>query len=232
MEDLDLPPSVASSDVELPPSVLGSHDEEATSGSKAGHCNCKLGCAERFESTEIEQHRSQTLSLSESDRAEAHFNAVRLQVCDKDGAVEVGYTKFTICGQRVCRTFWEYYHAIGHDTLDKYKNFIRNGATSLPSKSPRMPGVRTPAEFAKADAWFFQMHQDLGEPLLWLIWHCWILKIISYWSALNIHSGLSTSALGRRGMPQNATSTPGVSRTFGSCTSASQIPRTKSPSPR
>ena len=178
---VDLPPEVASDDdggVALPPEVASDDDggalpPEVSPGlppDVGGICSCKSSlrkkrCPEQFEVAYIDNLRMKQLNLKEEERRKAAFLSVQHQVCDADGNMTLGNTKWTLEGKHVCRTFWEHAHALGHGTVDSMKTLIRNGALELPVQISRMPAATSRLQFQKADAWFLMVHQDLGEPL-------------------------------------------------------------------
>ena len=70
--------------------------------------------------------------------------------------------KYTVENRECCRPFWEHVHAIGHQTLDKYKRYIRAGhqepiPRAPPAKPKERPGWET------ADAWFLQLYTQLAD---------------------------------------------------------------------
>ena len=80
--------------------------------------------------------------------------------------MNLGFTKWKLQGNRVCRQFWEHSHAIGHATVDALTKAIRAGALTAPDvtsadQKEYSPGVQT----SKADAWFLQCHKNLADPL-------------------------------------------------------------------
>jgi len=110
--------------------------------------------------------RQEQLNLSEADRRANAFNLIKRQTCDDDGLVRLGHVQWTLQGKRVCRQFWEHAHAVGHATVDTLSQAIRNGALSAPDvtsahQRDRLSGIQA----SKADAWFLQLHKNLGEPL-------------------------------------------------------------------
>ena len=122
-DDGGVPPSV--SDADLPPYVLS--EEGSGSGvalpcpALGTKCACKKLCDEKVSLQAVLDSRQEHLNLSEEDRAPQVFAAVSLQVCDRDGQVKPGRTKWTFQGVRVCRPFWEYAHATGHAGVDMAK---------------------------------------------------------------------------------------------------------------
>jgi hypothetical protein len=149
--DLDLD---AHSDCQLPPPV----------GGVAG-CSCRRECFTNFTAEAIDELRGQRLNASEEDRARLAFESVRVQICDADGHIVPGYTKWTLKGIRVCRPFWEHAHAVGHGGVDRAKKLLLAGASKPLERLPRMPAVDAAKKYDQADAWFFELYQGLGEPL-------------------------------------------------------------------
>lgn len=158
--DIVLPPSLVNSDEELPALVDG--DVELPPATD--RC-CKIDCMNSFDKGVVETQRASILGLAEKERADAAFQSVRMHVCDKDGLFLTGNIKWSFQGTRCCRPFWEWAHALGHGTVDKMRKLIRDGHTSVLVRAPRVPSATSGVQFRKADAWFFMLHQDLGEPL-------------------------------------------------------------------
>jgi hypothetical protein len=146
--------------VELPPDV------DASDSDPGGltRCNCKLRChkTKKFDSNAF---RADQIALSQREHASSVFATVRRHVVLENGDT-VKRTQWTVQGDPVCRAFFEWCHAVGHATLDRYCKFAREGATELPDeKLPRMPRVdqlRTAS--IRADAWFLNLYRTLAEP--------------------------------------------------------------------
>ena len=111
----------------------------------------------------VRDSREQLLILSRNDRARLVIAAVSGQVCDRDGQVKPGRTKWTFQGVRVCRPFWEYAHATGHAGVDMAKKCLQVGADGPPERLPWLPAEKS--KFNDADTWFLDLYQSLGEPL-------------------------------------------------------------------
>ena len=104
-------------------------------------------------------------------------------MCDDDGMMLVGSIPWSLQGKRVCRQFWEHAHGLGHVTVDtiskairekkqkqttttKNSQAIRAGALSAPDVTSADQKERSYGfQASKADAWFLQLHKNLGEPL-------------------------------------------------------------------
>ena len=105
--EVSLPPSV--SDCDLPPDVLTqgyltpyvlAEDVSETDVCVPGPIlspmgSCKNRCKEKVRPQAVLDSREQHLQLSEEDRAQRLFAAVRLQVCGRDGKEKPGRTQWT-----------------------------------------------------------------------------------------------------------------------------------------
>ena len=162
-EEEALPPSVCedgcdaelhSDDDSLPPSV--NEEEPTISCCKRGNCRTK------FEKDALVQYKMDLDRLSQGDRLQKVFEAVRNVARQSE---EQGTTCFqwTFLGQAVCRKFWEATHGVGHGALDNMVILAKNGHSQLPPRAPRM-GRATPASNT-LDAWFLTLYRDLAEPL-------------------------------------------------------------------
>ena len=161
----DLPPDV---DVELPPDVASDNDvkpaaaSSSSSSSMAWHCSCRRDCRAGDEAVLAAGTAARLEHLSCKDRSAKLFEAVKSQLTDADGLVRLGKASWSFQDKRVCRPFWEWSHAAGHGTVDKYAKLIRQGHTSLPSNDC---GVRPRDQYFRADEWFLNLYRRLGEPL-------------------------------------------------------------------
>lgn len=157
----EMPSDVGSDyDGDAAPAVPSSSDNAAP----AGACNCKLKCHTNFDAAEIDTLRLTRLAKSKQDRMAEILQAVRCQICDRDGNVAIGRCEWTHQQRKVCRPFWEYAHAAGHDTVDSMRKLVMEGHNTIPPPLPAMPGKRANLQMYKADAWFLRQYQKLAEP--------------------------------------------------------------------
>ena len=146
--------SAGDSDVELPPDV----DDDRPSG-LTSHCNCKLSCHAKFDEASVEVFRSEQLK-DLTRRQQETFNKVKRfvdELPDKTSRIA-----WAIGGQKVCRPFWEHYHAVGHSVMDEWVKLAKNGHAALPEKGARLP--RSKPKTDEVDVWFLQIYQGLAEP--------------------------------------------------------------------
>ena len=165
--DLGIGPSQLSMP-SLPSPVLSDGNSEDGNSeieeSVATHCVCKnRDCATTIGAlTDVDKHRMAIKNMPAQERAEAHFRSMLLQCLDRDGEV-MPKNDWTICGVKVCRYFWDYYHAMGHATGNANRSLIQQGHRTLPPPVPRMHKHATQKD--AADAWWLSVYTDLAEPL-------------------------------------------------------------------
>ena len=162
--DVELPPDVSSTgnesaedEVELPPDV--EDDDvvpEATSAQQ--HCSCKLKCFSKFAQDSVELHRNS--QLADPNRMASSFHKIKVMVdqrasTDAKIAWAIGETK-------VCRPWWEHYHAIGHKQVDDLVKLSKAGHSQLPERGARMPREKLKAD--AVDVWFLGIYQGSSEP--------------------------------------------------------------------
>eukprot|EP00959_Pyramimonas_sp_CCMP1952_P117582 2458313-Pyramimonas_sp.AAC.1 len=75
-----------------------------------------------------------------------------------------GRHKWTFKSKVVCRNFRAHVHLTSPKTIDTFRKHIIAGGTKPPEALPRMPPPRVTCQSSKADSWFLQLYQDLGEP--------------------------------------------------------------------
>jgi hypothetical protein len=154
-DSIDLPAPVGSedSDIELPPPV---------DGDLLG-CTCRKQCYLLVSSDVVMQLRSKRKAMEWNERKQYGFNLV-MQALGQDEEVP-GKLKYKIGKDTVCRRFWQFAHALSPGTVDKYKKMIViNKAVSLPPEREK-PAAPPRPQFDTADAWFFQLYQNIREPL-------------------------------------------------------------------
>ena len=165
--DVSLPPSVhsevAGSEISLPPSVDSANagPDEVVAKPASGVCSCKLQCASKFDAEVVSKQRVE--STTDSNHKDLVFEQVRALVkrTKDNGATRVSWY---VGEQKVCRPFWEFYHGIGHGTVDNMLTLAKNGHVTLPSEEKaRQPRAKTASH--DVDAWLAGIYRGLAEPL-------------------------------------------------------------------
>ena len=113
---------------------------------------------------QVQNSRMHWHGMEKQDRSEQLYQRIKVQVTDDEGQLLEGRHKWTFKGEVVCRNFWAHVHFTSFNTIDTFRKHITAGGTKPPEALPRMPHQKDATQSAKADSWFLQLYQDLGEP--------------------------------------------------------------------
>ena len=171
--DVDLPPDVVSdSEVELPPDVMSDVDlppDVEDDGRDMSEqpvpanqwCTCKLRCFTKFSAEHVEFHRGQ--QLADQNRMANAYHKIKVMVEQRSSSDTTCKIQWSIDGTRVCRPWWEHYHAIGHGQVDDMVKLSKAGHPHLPERGARMPREKQKSDIV--DAWFLNLYQGSSEPI-------------------------------------------------------------------
>ena len=150
-DELDEPTTSDDSDMEMP--LLVDDDSGAPM-----HCNCHRKC----DAMDLENICGVCLpssaKLSETDLIESVFQAVKAVVHAKENEGQKSIV-WRLGDTVVCKPFWCFVNNTSPDTVDDI----------MAAQLPKFPSDNTCTvsknQFAKADAWFLQLYQNLAEPM-------------------------------------------------------------------
>ena len=165
-EEVELPPDVSSAEpgdvleeeVELPPDVTDDENlADFAPASDKQHCSCKMRCFTKFSQETVEFHRAQ--QLADSNRMAKAFHKIKILVDQR--SADDAKIAWAIDETKVCRPFWERYHAVGHKQVDDMVKLGKTGHAQLPERGVRMP--REKLKLDSVDLWFLDLYKA-SEP--------------------------------------------------------------------
>lgn len=136
-------------------------------------CKCNHNCHRIVPPEMVMRIRTQLKSLSFTERQQAQYDKVRLQVvCPSTGVAKTGKIKWALkdntegCQEiKVCSPFWQHVHVMGAGRMSEIRKLVAAGHIHEPPRLPSIPPMSAKSQWNKADSWFLRLYRHLAEPL-------------------------------------------------------------------